>query len=215
MNRQLILLLCLFLPWLGRAGEPDSTADLARVEGLAWMTGNWRADTDQGLAQEVWTGPRAGSMSGMFRLITGDRVTVLEYIVIAEEAEGVFYQFKHFRPDYTTWEGENPPIRMKLVEAQAGLAVFENTVRVQGQPAFITYRLEDDGRLSVFVGDEVNDSRQYQGLKFVLSKENPMATDRRINYLELPARDLDAGCARGLAKSDTAIAPVSVGQPTS
>ena len=148
-----------------------SAASAASVADLAWMAGDWRSEEGEGLVQEVWTEPRAGSMTGMFRLVGGGEVRVLEYLVIADEADGVVYQFKHFRPDYTTWEGDGPPIRLELVESAPGRAVFRNTREVEGQPAYISYLLGEDGRLSVLVGGPpVAPDEDYQGFEFVLGR---------------------------------------------
>lgn len=149
----------------------SSSAAAGGVEQLAWLAGNWVSEEGGGLVQEVWTQPRAGAMTGMFRLIDGDEVRVLEYLVIADEADGVFYQFKHFRSDYTTWEGEGPPIRLELVESSRGRAVFQNTREVEGQPAYISYLLGEDGRLSVFVGGPPVESGDYDGFQFVLIRQ--------------------------------------------
>ncbi len=47
----------------------------------------------------------------------------------------------------------------------------------------------------MLVGEAPVTTGEYQGFKFVLSnqdKENDVPADQKINYLELPARDLDA-----------------------
>lgn len=146
-------------------------AAAAGVNDLAWLAGDWRSEEGGGLTQEVWTLPQAGSMTGMFRLIGGGKVRVLEYVIIAEEAGGVFYQFKHFRTDYSTWEGANPPIRMKLLEAKPGRAVFRNTRDVEGQPTYISYLRDEDGRLSILVGGSPDAPGEYDGMKFMLTRQ--------------------------------------------
>lgn len=157
--------------WLSLALVGPAAAQQS-VDALAWMAGDWRSEGGDNLVQEVWTDPRAGTMTGMFRLVRGGEVAVLEYVVITEVGGGVYYQFKHFRPDYSTWEGENPPIRMKLVESAPGRAVFRNTRKVEGEPSHISYLLGEDGRITVLVGEAPTTSGDYSGFQFVLTRSS-------------------------------------------
>lgn len=77
---------------------------------------------------------------------------------------------KHFRPDYSTWEGDDPAIRLQLIESTPGRAVFRNTREIEGQPSYISYLMGDDGRLSVLVGDAPVTEGDYRGFRFVLTR---------------------------------------------
>lgn len=196
------LWMALCLPWLAAAGQAASPS----VAELAWLAGHWRAENGENLVEEAWSDPRAGVMTGSFRLLESGEVRVLEYLVVSQEADGVFYRFKHFRPDYSTWEGDGPPLDLRLVESAPGRAVFRNTREAEGEPSYISYLLGDDGRLAVLVGEAPVTSGEYRGFRFVLTRQGEAASvagggpgekdempiDQKINYLELPARDLDA-----------------------
>lgn len=147
------------------------SAAAASIEDLAWMAGDWRNGDGQNLTQEVWTEPMAGSMTGMFRLIQNAAVRVYEYVVITEEFDGIYYQFKHFRPDYSTWEGAGPHLRFELIDSEPGRAVFKNTGEIEGQPAYISYLRGDDGRVTVLVGAAPTAGNGYEGFRFVLTRE--------------------------------------------
>ncbi len=147
-------------------------AAAASIQDLAWLAGDWRDGDEHNLTQEVWTEPVAGSMTGMFRLVRAGKVGVLEYVVIAEQSDGIYYQFKHFRPDYSTWEGDGPHLRFELVESAPGRAVFKNTREVEGEPAYISYLRGDDGRIAVLVGAAPSGGDDYEGFKFVLTNHD-------------------------------------------
>lgn len=160
------LLLVFGILWL----LPAAPASAAGVADLAWMAGDWQSEDGGSLVQEVWTEPRAGATTAMFRIVSGGKVRVLEYVIIAEEKDGIFYQFKHFRTDYTTWEGTNPPFRLKLIEAKPGRAVFRNTIDVEGQPTYISYLLNDKKQLVIRTGGPPDESDHPDTQEFVLTR---------------------------------------------
>jgi hypothetical protein len=58
-------------------------------------------------------------------------------------------RFAHFRPDYSTWEGDGPPLELRLARVTPTSAVFEATST--NSPARIEYVLEGPDTLAVTV----------------------------------------------------------------
>jgi hypothetical protein len=145
-------------------------AQAAKLKDLGWLEGHWAASGESHV-EEIWNAPRAGTMTGMFRLIGGEKLRVLEYMVISEEKDGVFFRFKHFRADYSTWEGDGAPLTLKLQEAKEGRAVFRNTIAAENQPSYISYLLGDDGALTILVGGPPDEADKGETLKFVLIRQ--------------------------------------------
>lgn len=103
------------------AEEPPSLADLSFLEG------SWRGGDDDFAFEEIWTAPAAGVITGMARGYAGSELRVLEYIVVAENDDGVVMRFKHYNADFWTRE-ENGPVTLQLT------AVSENDVMFTAEP---------------------------------------------------------------------------------
>lgn len=145
-------------------------AQAAKLKDLSWLTGHWAA-AGEGHVEEIWNEPMAGSMTGMFRLVNGGKLRVLEYVVISEEEDGIFYRFKHFRTDYSTWEGDAAPFTLKLKELKKGRAVFKNIKEVENQPTYISYILNEKGELTILAGSSPDKAENSETLKFVLTRQ--------------------------------------------
>ncbi len=89
-------------------------------------------------------------MLGAFRLVREEKVHVIEYVMITEEEDRIALRFKHFRPDYTTWETDGP-LEFTLISATPREAVFHSEVPDQHAPRRITYRLAGEGELAAVV----------------------------------------------------------------
>lgn len=121
----------------GRAfAEPPSA-----ITDLGWMSGHWTGSALGGEVEEHWTEPADGTMTGMFRLRSGGKTRVVEYLMITEEADAVIFRFKHFGTDFEPWEKDRPLI-FEWVRGTDREAVFESSV--QDRPKRMTYRRDGD-----------------------------------------------------------------------
>ena len=125
----------------------------ASLDELAWLAGDWRQSGDKSFAQEVWLDPMNGSLPGVFRLIQNGRLIVHEYILIAQEDGRIVLRFKHFNADYSTWEGDGPPLTFVLAEVRPGFAMWQNTAPSDEAPDQLRYERSGD-RLTVMVMDD-------------------------------------------------------------
>lgn len=92
---------------------------------LAFLEGEWRGESDGMQFSELWTEGGAGAMAGVFKLARGEAYSVVEFMMISQEPSGPILRFKHFRRDYSTWEGDGPPQTLRLLRAGEGFAEFE------------------------------------------------------------------------------------------
>lgn len=116
-------------------------AAAGELESLAWLSGHWVSE--DGTAEEVWLAPRDGSMAGSFRWVFPDGDQVLEYLVIEETPEAVWFRFKHFGTDYEPWE-KDAPNTYRLEGTADGSATFVRTSTNDRAPLRIVYSRQGD-----------------------------------------------------------------------
>jgi hypothetical protein len=141
---------------IGTAGAGDDPATVegagSSIDSLEWMTGSWHGEGLGGRVEEHWSTARGASMIGMFRLVSAKGKTgVTEFMMIEQEDAGVKYRFRHFGAGHRPWEPD-APLEFDLVESSKGKAVFHSSV--QAKPKRLTYRLGEDGALSITVQNE-------------------------------------------------------------
>ena len=125
------------------AAEPQKT--LADVE---WLAGVWRNVPGERMAfEEHWTAPAAGGMMGMFRLLSGEKVAVYEYLLLEQSEDGVTMRMRHYRPGLV--DADPATIRLKLTAATKEKLVFENPDN--DKPKRVTYAINADEQLIVSV----------------------------------------------------------------
>lgn len=134
-----------------------ASASAQDIEDLAWLEGVWR-DPENGRFEEIWSAPAGGVTTAMFRMTNGDQLVVLEYVLVSQESDGIFYRFNHFNAGYSTWEGDGPPIELRLVESGPGRAIFQRTEASHANgPEFISYVRDAPDRMRIIVGGPVSE----------------------------------------------------------
>ncbi|MGA8145424.1 MAG: DUF6265 family protein [Candidatus Acidiferrales bacterium] len=107
------------------AAHPPALAD------FSWLEGRWRGEWGSRVAQQIWLSPKAGEMTGVFRLVEGEKVLVLELFSLVEKQEGISFYVRHFTPELLPWETADATL-LKLESLDAAKAVFVNPVN--GEP---------------------------------------------------------------------------------
>lgn len=131
------------------ATEPISGVTAAS---LAWLSGNWRGQVGSDVVEEMWSGPAAGTLMGMFRWLQGDGVRFYELLAIEAEAQGVVLRIKHFYPGLKGWEEKNEAVNFDLVALAGQEAIFSR--RDGEEPLWMVYRREGQNELvAYFVKD--------------------------------------------------------------
>lgn len=101
------------------------------IADFAWLEGRWRGEWGSRAAEQMWLGPKAGEMNGIFRLVDGDKTLVLELFALMEKPDGISIYFRHFTPELVPWEKSDATF-LKLESVDATKAVFLNPVN--GEP---------------------------------------------------------------------------------
>ena len=124
-------------------------AAAATLDDLAWLRGHWRGEAFGGTVEETWLPSNGNATHAVFRLTVDGAMNFSEFVQVTEENGQVVMRFAHFRPDYTTWEGDGPPMELTLTTADDGVAVFE--ARNADSPDRIVYRRVEGGAIEVEV----------------------------------------------------------------
>lgn len=114
-------------PLLGAEEAPVAT--VPTVAALSWMTGTWAGAAGPGELEENWTVPKAGAIQAVVRMTTNGKTSMVELIVIEEEAESLTLRLQQWDPGF---KPRTPtPATMKLVELGDHTVAFESTSETQ------------------------------------------------------------------------------------
>ena len=122
------------------AGEDDPAPAAPSVSSLAWMTGTWAGPVGPGELEENWTAPKAGAIQAVVRMTGDGKTSMVELIVIEEEAGTLRLRLQQWDPGF---KPRTPgPNVMKLID------LGENTVAFQsetgGEIAELRYTRDGD-----------------------------------------------------------------------
>ena len=105
-----------------------------RVDDLAWMSGRWLSGDAARWTEEVWAGPRGGTMMGFSWTGGGATIREYEYLRVQEaEDNGVMYLAQ---------PNGGPGVGFFLVQADGRSATFENPTH--DFPQRIRYQRDGD-----------------------------------------------------------------------
>ena len=136
---------------LALALVPTSGARAQTVDDLAWIAGQWVGEAFGGSVEEGWFAPAGGSLSGSFRLVQNDVAVMYELLLIEQDADGVYYRFKHVGRGWEPLEEE--PLEYRLTGLEGRKATFRPTFEepVRNAPAWFTYESPSDDLLIVTI----------------------------------------------------------------
>lgn len=169
----------------------------ATIEDVAWLAGTWRGEGLGGTVEEIWSAPSGGAMMGMFKLVKEGKPGLYEFELIVEEEGSLTLKLKHFDAGLASWEEKDEYVSFPLVKLEEQAAYFGG----------LTYRLVGPGRLRSFVALDYGEGVQEARLDFeagasaaaaAAAEEETMGQeehDKRIDYVELAAPDIEAAKA--------------------
>lgn len=126
----------------------DAQSPSADISELSWIEGSWQGEAFGGETEEVWTAPSAGSMMGMFKLISEGEISFYELMTIVEKEGSLLLRIKHFDKDMTGWEEKDKSVEFPLVDIKKNAVYFDG----------LTFKKVSDNEMQVFVnieGEEV------------------------------------------------------------
>ena len=126
------------------------------LKDLTWMTGDWQGEEGGTWIQEVWSPPRAGTMIGMFRMVSDGQPVFYEFMSVEMGSTGPILRIKHFNPGLQGWEDKDESVAFALKQTSANKAVFET--EIDGQIEYLTYDREGDS-LTVTLDKPAKSSR--------------------------------------------------------
>lgn len=130
---------------VGHAETPND----AGIGALGFLEGHWIGGSETFMFEEVWTAPLGDTMTGIARGVRDGQTIVLEFIVIEQTNDGVVMRFKHFNPDYSTWE-EDGPIELVMTQTAERDFIFK-AEDPAAEVKSIRYFSSDDNALQVDV----------------------------------------------------------------
>ncbi|MEO1534419.1 MAG: DUF6265 family protein [Planctomycetota bacterium] len=127
---------------------PQPTIDAAD---LGFLAGTWRGAAGPIIYEETWLPPRAGNLTGVFRMVTpGDdgeqTVSVVEIMTITEarDSNDLVYRLRHFNTSLVPWASEaDGPIEAIVTLGGERRVRFEPTDTGSGIRSF-EYAVEGD-----------------------------------------------------------------------
>ena len=118
----------------------------ARIEDLAFLSGEWRGDIGPISVEENFSTPTAGSIEARVKLMEAGAASTIELIRFAECADGgLMVHVRQFSPALELRVSED----LKLVSSETGLAIFEDMTAQS--ICRLTYTLVADDVLTVQV----------------------------------------------------------------
>jgi hypothetical protein len=130
--------------WKLSAGEKSPPATLADMR---WLTGHWTGEAFGGKTEELWTEPAGPNMSGLYRLVKGEKTIFYEIMVVTEENGRLVFRLKHFNADLTGWEEKNEVRSFPLVAKKDGAMHFEGmSFHPDGDELTVYLAVEHEGK---------------------------------------------------------------------
>lgn len=132
-----------------RAATPTTADTLAQ---LSWLAGSWAGDTLGVRSEEHWMAPRGGLMVGMHRDVRPGRRTLVEFLRVVADTNGVAY--------LANPGARAPATRFPLAELGERRVVFANPEH--DFPQRIAYWLDGAGHLHARTEGLVNGKVEHE-----------------------------------------------------
>jgi Domain of unknown function (DUF6265) len=158
MRSTVILLTILAIPSFADDAKP-----MPKLADAAWLAGGWKSDPAEKMAmEELWQAPANGSMCGTFRMSSAGRPALYEFLLLEEQADGVWMRIRHYGPEMA--DKDEKPVRLKMAEASDRRLLFTNPDN--GNPKRVVYERDGKEGLVVVVETERESKPAQLKLKF-------------------------------------------------
>lgn len=142
----------------------DDPKPMPKLADAGWLAGGWKSDPVEKMAvEELWQAPVNGSMCGTFRMSNPGRPALYEFLLLEEQADGVWMRIRHYGPEMA--DRDEKPVRLKLSEASDRRLLFTNPDN--GKPKRVLYERDGKEGLVVVVETERESKPAQLKLKFI------------------------------------------------
>ena len=91
---------------------------------LAFVAGHWKGTEGAVSIEEVWTKPEGDAMTGMFRIVSGGKTRITEFMAFEQREAGPVLVMRHFGPGLIAREEKDAPLVWTLEKVEPNHAVF-------------------------------------------------------------------------------------------
>ena len=156
------------------ATEASPKASPIAIARLAPLAGTWQGFVGDSFVEEIWSTPQGNTIMGCFRWCDAKRnPTMLEMLLIREEADAVRLRLRHYSPTLVGKEEKDAPITMRLVSAEGSVFLFE-AEKHAGDLVSIRYTVDGDALdIEVAFAAPAEGKSQRPPLRFQLKRAGP------------------------------------------
>jgi hypothetical protein len=140
-----------------------------KITDLEFMTGNWKATSNWGDMDEIWSRPLGNCMMCTFRCVKDGKVVFYEFIVIEQNVYDSVpvLKLRHFNPGSIGWEDKENPYLYPVTFLSNQRVVFERP----DKKTTITYeRISKNTLKSVLIQE---DGGNQKTTEFIFSSSEP------------------------------------------
>lgn len=106
------------------AALPASAPAKATLADLAWLAGNWQGKLPWGAIEEIWSPASEDVMMGMFRMSSGGKPSLYEFMLLEQSGEGVRLRIRHFNRAFVAREERDHSVDFDLTALDPASATF-------------------------------------------------------------------------------------------
>lgn len=96
----------------------------SQLDSLAFVAGHWKGPQGATVIEEVWTKPSGDAMIGMFRIVSGGKTRMTEFMAFEQRENGPVLVMRHFGPGLVAREEKDAPLVWTLEKIEPNHAVF-------------------------------------------------------------------------------------------
>jgi hypothetical protein len=95
-----------------------------QLEDLAFIAGHWKGPGGATAIEEVWSKHSGDAMIGMFRIVSGGKTRMTEFMAFEQRESGPVLVMRHFGPGLIAREEKDAPLVWTLEKLAPNHAVF-------------------------------------------------------------------------------------------
>lgn len=128
------------------------------LKDLSFIEGSWTAVTGEQTIEATWLPLQGNNITGFQRIIKDGKLSMLELLDYEQTDKGPVLFAKHFLTGLTSQEGEDEPVRHKLVTSAEGRVVFD----VENMPYQVVYEKKSADEFVIILNRLENEKWTYK-----------------------------------------------------